>query len=146
MAVRLPRRLALDVTVPVAQIRIVNTHLEFHSAAQREAQIMRLLRFAGRGLYKSSARRWQDCGTIRSPVVAASSVPCGDFNFDVSDPQHRMLNASSRAGLNYRDAWAICHPGRPRDPTCGVRDRIQWDGPDCRDCVFVTGEVAGRVR
>jgi endonuclease/exonuclease/phosphatase family metal-dependent hydrolase len=72
-------------------------------------------------------------------------VLCGDFNFDVSDPQHRMLNVSSRAGLKYRDAWAICHPGRPREPTYGVHDRIQWDRPDCLDFVFVTEDIAGRV-
>jgi endonuclease/exonuclease/phosphatase family metal-dependent hydrolase len=81
-----------------------------------------------------------------SQTAAASSVLCGDFNFDVSDPQHGMLNGSSRAGLNYRDAWAICHPDRPHEPTCGVHDRIQWNGPDCRDFVFVTEDLADRVR
>jgi endonuclease/exonuclease/phosphatase family metal-dependent hydrolase len=39
------RRLALEVTVHAmfGPVRIVNTHLEFHSGAQREAQILRLL-------------------------------------------------------------------------------------------------------
>ena len=39
------RRHALEVTVQAAfgPLRIVNTHLEYHSAAQREAQIARLL-------------------------------------------------------------------------------------------------------
>ena len=40
-----------------------------------------------------------------SQTVAASSLLCGDFNFDVSDPQHALLHGSSRPGLNYRDAW-----------------------------------------
>ena len=39
------RRHALEVTVQAAfgPLRIVNTHLEYHSADQREAQIARLL-------------------------------------------------------------------------------------------------------
>jgi endonuclease/exonuclease/phosphatase family metal-dependent hydrolase len=39
------RRLALEVTVQAsfAPVRIVNTHLEYYSAAQREAQLVRLL-------------------------------------------------------------------------------------------------------
>ena len=44
-ATRSMRRHALEVTVQAAfgPLRIVNTHLEYHSAAQREAQIARLL-------------------------------------------------------------------------------------------------------
>ena len=44
-AVRSMRRHALEATVQTAfgPLRIVNTHLEYHSASQREAQINRLL-------------------------------------------------------------------------------------------------------
>jgi endonuclease/exonuclease/phosphatase family metal-dependent hydrolase len=142
------RRLALEVTVRAAfaPIRIVNTHLEFHSAAQREAQILRLLDLQEEASTDPASAAAKHVEPYGSQTAAASSVLCGDFNFDVSDPQHRMLNGASRAGLNYRDAWAICHPGRPREPTCGVHDRMQWDGPDCRDFVFVTEDLAGRVR
>ena len=52
-----------------------------------------------------------------------------------------------RPGVNYRDAWTICHPGRPHRPTCGIHDRAQWpNGADCRDFVFVTEDIAKRVR
>ena len=38
-------------------------------------------------------------------------------------------------------------PAAPRAPTCGLYDRAQWaDGPDCRDFIFVTEDLAGRVR
>ena len=142
------RRLALDVTVQAAfaPVRIVNTHLEFHSAAQREAQIVRLLDLqeeASTNPVQGDGRNVEPYG---AQTLAASSVLCGDFNFDISDPQHAMLDASSRPGLNYRDAWAICHPGRPHAATCGLYDHVQWrNGPDCRDFVFVTEDMAGRV-
>jgi endonuclease/exonuclease/phosphatase family metal-dependent hydrolase len=142
------RRLALEVTVKAAfaPIRIVNTHLEFHSVAQREAQIVRLLDLqeeASTNPVQGDGRNVEPYG---AQTLAASSVLCGDFNFDISDPQHAMLNTSSRAGLNYRDAWAICHGARPHAATCGIHDHVQWpNGPDCRDFVFVTEDIAVRV-
>jgi endonuclease/exonuclease/phosphatase family metal-dependent hydrolase len=143
------RRMALDVTVRAAfgPLRIVNTHLEFHSAAQREAQIMRLL-----DLQEEASTHPSDASAVHaepygSQTVAKSGILCGDFNFDVADTQHRLLHGSQRAGLNYRDAWEIARPGQPHRPTCGIYDRAQWpDGADCRDFVFVTEDIAGRVR
>ena len=82
-----------------------------------------------------------------SQTLAASSVPCGDFNFDVTDGQHALIDRSARPGLDYRDAWAICHQGQPRSPTCGLYDHAQWaDGPDCRDFIFTADDLAGWIR
>jgi endonuclease/exonuclease/phosphatase family metal-dependent hydrolase len=143
------RRVALDVTVqaPFGRLRIVNTHLEFHSAAQREVQIMRLLDLQEEASTNPSAASAVHAEPYASQTLAASSILCGDFNFDVTDAQHRLLHGSQRTGLNYRDAWEICRPGQPRQPTCGVYDRAQWpDGADCRDFVFVTEDISSRVR
>jgi endonuclease/exonuclease/phosphatase family metal-dependent hydrolase len=52
-----------------------------------------------------------------------------------------------RPGLNYLDAWMLRYPGRRHDPTCGIHDRAQWkNGADCRDFIFVSEDLAGRVR
>jgi endonuclease/exonuclease/phosphatase family metal-dependent hydrolase len=145
--VRSMRRQALEVTVQTAfgALRVTNTHLEYYSAAQREAQIGRLLDL------QQEASTYPQADDAREPygrqVIAASGVLCGDFNFDVFDPQHAMLHASSRPGLNYRDAWTIRHAGLPHAPTCGLHDHLQWkNGADCRDFIFVTEDIAGRVR
>lgn len=143
------RRLALEVTVQAsfAPVRIVNTHLEYYSAAQREAQLVRLLDLQEEASRDPKSASTSHAEPYGSQTVAASGVLCGDFNFDVSDPQHALLHASSRPGLNYRDAWSIRHPDRPHQPTCGLYDRVQWkSGPDCRDFIFVTEDLAGRVR
>jgi endonuclease/exonuclease/phosphatase family metal-dependent hydrolase len=143
------RRLALEVTVQAsfAPVRIVNTHLEYYSAAQREAQIIRLLDLQEEASRDPKSAATDHVEPYGSQTVAASSVLCGDFNFDVSDPQHALLHASSRPGLNYRDAWSIRHPDRPHQPTCGLYDRVQWkSGPDCRDFIFVTEDLTKRVR
>src|SRR5205085_2017479 len=79
-------------------------------------------------------------------TVAPSSLLCGDFNFDVSDPQYALLHGASRPGLNYRDAWVSRYPDQRRQLTCGLHDHVQWkNGPDCRDFVFVSEDLVGRV-
>lgn len=146
--VRSMRRHALEVTVQASfgALRIVNTHLEFHSADQRQVQIARLLDLqqdASESPRQASSRHDEPYG---SQTVAASSLMCGDFNFDVADPQHALIERSSRPGLNYRDAWTARQPDRPRSPTCGIYDRAQWrHGPDCRDFIFATEDLLGRV-
>jgi endonuclease/exonuclease/phosphatase family metal-dependent hydrolase len=147
-ATRSMRRQALDVTVqtPFGPLRVVNTHLEFHSVAQREAQIQRLLDLqeeASTGSMKAKALHEEP---YTSQTLAGSSLLCGDFNLDVSDPQHALIHQSQRPGLNYRDAWTVRYPEERRAPTCGIYDRAQWpDGADCRDFIFVTEDLGERI-
>lgn len=147
-SVRSMRRHALDVIVQAAfgPLRIVNTHLEYHSVSQRDAQIRRLLDLqeeASNGAMMAKAYK----EPYAAQTLAASSLLCGDFNFDVSDRQHALIAKSDRPGLNYRDAWSIHHPGKPHALTCGLYDHEQWsEGPDCRDFIFATEDLAERVR
>jgi endonuclease/exonuclease/phosphatase family metal-dependent hydrolase len=143
------RRQGLEVTVQAAfgALRIVNTHLEYHSADQREAQIARLLDLQQEASTSSKASVLRHNEPYGSQTLTASSVLCGDFNFDVADRQHAAIDRSARPGLNYRDAWGICHPGQPRSPTCGLYDHAQWtNGADCRDFIFTTEDLTGRIR
>ncbi|WGD54187.1 endonuclease/exonuclease/phosphatase family protein [Bradyrhizobium sp. CB1650] len=147
--VRSMRRHALEVTVQAAfgAVRIVNTHLEYHSAGQREVQIVRLLDLQEDSSTSPKTTVANHEEPYGSQTVAASSVMCGDFNFDISDPQHALIDRSRRPGLNYRDAWTIGRPDRQRAPTCGLYDHAQWaNGPDCRDFIFVTEDLTDRVR
>ena len=127
-------------------LRIVNTHLEYHSVSQRDAQIRRLLDLqeeASNGAMMAKAYK----EPYAAQTLAASSLLCGDFNFDVSDRQHALIAKSDRPGLNYRDAWSIRYPGKPHALTCGLYDHEQWsEGPDCRDFIFATEDLAERVR
>jgi endonuclease/exonuclease/phosphatase family metal-dependent hydrolase len=147
--VRSMRRHALEVTVQAAfgPLRVTNTHLEFHSAEQRDAQIARLLDLQQEASSQSATVAKKHAEPYAAQTVAGSGLLCGDFNFDVSDPQHGLLQNASRPGLNYRDAWTITQPDRPREPTCGVYDREQWpDGADCRDFIFVSEDLGPRVQ
>ena len=148
-ATRSMRRHALEVTVEAAfgALRIVNTHLEYHAASHRDAQITRLLDLQQEASTSPKASVSEHNEPYGSQTVAASSLLCGDFNFDVSDPQHALIDRSARPGLNYRDAWTVCRPGQPRSPTCGLYDHVQWaNGPDCRDFIFTTEDLTSRIR
>lgn len=147
-SVRSMRRHALEVTVQAAfgAVRIVNTHLEYYSVAQREAQIARLLDLQEDASTVPKAPTRQPDEPYESQTVAAASLMCGDFNFDVTDPQHALIDRSDRPGLNYRDAWTAVHADGQRSPTCGLYDHVQWTaGPDCRDFVFATEDLTGRI-
>ena len=142
------RRHALEVTVEAAfgPVRIVNTHLEYHSVAQRKAQVMRLLDLQEDASTSPREPTSQPDEPYESQTVARSSLMCGDFNFDVTDPQHAMIDRSDRSGLNYRDAWTANGPDGQRSPTCGLYDHVQWTaGPDCRDFIFATEDLIGRI-
>ena len=142
------RRSALEVTVQAGAgpIRIVNTHLEYYSRPQREAQIARLLDLQEAASRSSKSAASKHVEPYGSQTVAPSSLLCGDFNFDVSDPQYALLQGASRSGLNYRDAWVARYPDRRHQLTCGMHDHVQWkNGPDCRDFVFVSEDLASRV-
>jgi endonuclease/exonuclease/phosphatase family metal-dependent hydrolase len=147
-ATRSMRRQALEVTVGTGfgPLRVVNIHLEFHSASQRTAQLERLLALQEEA---SSAPRTAKAAHLEpygSQTRAASSLLCGDFNFDVADAQHGLLQHFRGRGASYRDAWTLRDPTRPRAPTCGIFDRAQWpNGPDCRDFIFVSEDIAERV-
>lgn len=147
-ATRSMRRHALDVTVRTTfgPLRVVNTHLEFHSVVQREAQIVRLLDLQEEASTGAMMAKVLHEEPYTSQTLGASSLLCGDFNLDISDPQHALIHQSNRKGLNYRDAWTVRYPKGPRVPTCGIFDRAQWpNGADCRDFIFATEDLTDRI-
>lgn len=127
-------------------IRVLTTHLEFHSERQRLAQVARL-----RELHAEVGEN------LRAPPAAApkmgpyapvprpeTAILCGDFNAIPEDPVHdRVLKPFPSGVSSFHDAWRLCRPDRTHQPTCGIHDRDQWPGePHCRDYVFVTDDLA----
>lgn len=145
------QRLALEVVVaaPFGPLRVVTTHLEYHSARHRAAQVERLRdihrEVAQRALRPDAADRSE--GPYHSVPCPATAVLCGDFNLAPEDPLHaRLQDGFDDNTPSFQDAWAILHPGEPHPPTCGIGDAEQWpEGPHCRDFLFVTADLAPRV-
>jgi endonuclease/exonuclease/phosphatase family metal-dependent hydrolase len=129
-------------------LRVVTTHLDYHSAVNREAQIDRLRELQ---MQIAANARTPPPDPGRGPFAAAprpaSLVLCGDFNFVAGERHYRrMLSPGEAATDLLHDAWPACRD-TPHDPTCGVFDYDQWpDGPHCRDFFFVTPDESARIR
>ena len=130
-------------------LRVINTHLEFHSLKQRRAQIERLrqLQEESFDLLEWPARS-DEAGPYRHVERPLAGVFCGDFNMAVGSQEYEiMLSSGSFPESALIDAWTVAHPDRAHDPTCGLFDHKQWaEGPHCRDYFFVSGDTAASVR
>ena len=129
-------------------LRIVNLHLEFHSAAQRLAQVERLRELHAEALgERSLPPRVETSGPYQGVAKPVDSVFCGDFNMVEDSDEYLRLSAPLAGEPSpFVDAWKRAHPGRPHEPTCGIHDRAQWpDGPHCRDFFFLNGRCVDAV-
>lgn len=148
--VRSMPRQATEVTVAARDgpLRIVTTHLEFHSEAQRLAQaacLRALHREAAANASLPAAR--PETGAYAAVPRPARCILCGDFNALPDDAVHACVTAPFDDGTPpLLDAWRAAHGDAPRPPTCGVYDHNQWpEGPHCRDFAFVTLDIARRI-
>jgi len=147
-------RLLLEVVVtsPLGALRVMTTHLEYYSAAQRAAQVEAIRRVHAQSC--AHAREQEEPDKARelsgSPFEhhpqPATAILTGDFNFRPDDALHQRLQAPlAGEGPALVDAWSIAHPGVAHQNTNGVHDRIQWPSPYPCDFVYVTQDLRTRV-
>jgi endonuclease/exonuclease/phosphatase family metal-dependent hydrolase len=145
-------RMALEAVVQTASgpLRVTTTHLEYHSALQRDASVERLREIQAEAT-GHAADRWQEekrAGPFQTRQRGPSGILTGDFNYEVGEPIHARLQAPQGGGIpRYVDAWPIANPGAAHPPTAGVHDKVQWKNREfCCDFICVTEDLAGRVR
>ena len=149
--IRSMQRQALEAVVeaPFGPLRVLTTHLEFHSEMHRLAQVDAIRARHEEAAVRAATPGDDDTrGTYRSVPRPATGLVCGDFNFEPGWPEYHRMLAPFPVGIPaFRDAWSVRNPGKPHAPTAGIYDADQWPkGPNCRDFVFVTGDLAGRLR
>jgi endonuclease/exonuclease/phosphatase family metal-dependent hydrolase len=142
--VKTMQRQALEavVSAPFGPVRVLSTHLEFYSAGHRAAQVAALTQIEEKVAERArlAEKRGAEAGPYENLPRPATTALCGDFNFEPSWPEYAAMTET------FRDAWRVAHSTRPHDPTCGVHDREQWkDGPNARDFVFLSGDLASRL-
>ena len=122
-------------------LRVVTTHLEYHSARHRAAQIERL-RSLQDEVAANEARPPKAAASPYDPTPRpASLVLCGDLNLLPGDAEYNQLFRPPLV-----DAWRHVRPAQPHPPTTGVFDRRQWPmGGHCRDYFALTPDVAHRI-
>lgn len=133
-------RAALEVVVhsEFGPLRVTTTHLEYYSQRHRTAQIERLLE-----LHRDTNREdasGENHGPYRRQARPESAIVCGDFNLPPSDPLH------ARFSETFADAWQALNPGQPHPHTFRVHERDAEYSPYCCDFVFVSRDLAPRLR
>ena len=127
-------------------LRVLNTHLEFHSASQRIAQVGRLR--ANQEEIVANAEQppvFDPAGPYQELHRPIDCVLCGDFNMQVGSTEYKTMLDGAGDG-RFQDAWRSLHPDRDHEPTCGIYDLKQWpEGAHCRDFFFVTNTISSGV-
>jgi endonuclease/exonuclease/phosphatase family metal-dependent hydrolase len=108
------QRLALEAVVAAKSgpLRVISTHLEYYSPAQRAAQEEALLRRHEEACAHARAPRAADerpGGSFDIAPRPASAIVCGDFNFKPDDPDHDGLYECTIS-----DPWAATQMAMPR--------------------------------
>jgi endonuclease/exonuclease/phosphatase family metal-dependent hydrolase len=130
-------------------LRIVSTHLEFHSAIHRLAQVERLRDLQREALEETALPpRTDRAGPYQQVGRPADAIYCGDFNMLPDSEEYQRLRAPLAAQPRpFEDAWTVLFPDRAHEPTCGIYDHRQWpEGPHCRDFFFATGRCVEALR
>jgi|UPI000485602C endonuclease/exonuclease/phosphatase family metal-dependent hydrolase len=141
----------------LGSMRVMTTHLEYYSSAQRLAQAR-----AVRALHVEACEQAATPPVVEyrgSPFQPKLHTPqailCGDFNMPSSDPAYDEIQQSftdpalpvgGTPDKRLQDAWPLAHPDSPHDPTFRLFDRKYGPDPLACDFVFVSNALAPRVR
>ena len=145
-------RLLLEALIeaPFGPLRVMTTHLEYYSAAQRAAQVEALRGRHAEACAHALARGARDAsnGPFHTQPQTVSAILAGDFNFRPSDPLHARLAArfDDSAVPALDDVWQRLHPALAQPPTTGVHDRDQWPEPFACDFIWASADLHPRLR
>jgi endonuclease/exonuclease/phosphatase family metal-dependent hydrolase len=140
-------RTAAEATLQTSSgpVRVTTTHLEYYSEIQRNAQAARLRELNDEAGSRVSQRgaRTHEGGPFDITAQTEAAILTGDFNCKTDSVAYAEIQ---RGSLPYRDAWTIANPGEAHTPTFCVHDHSYSKEPYCCDFIFVTDELAPRVR
>lgn len=136
-------------------VRVLTTHLEYHSAAQRrvQAQALRALHREALALCAATPAQAAAATPYATPVHTAHAVLCGDFNMPASEAAYAVLTQPEPSGASdeaegsaWSDAWPLVHPGQPQPPTFCLYERRYGPHPVACDFMLVSRSLRSAVR
>lgn len=140
---------SVTAVTPQGPIRIMTTHLEFYSTRQRMAQAQALLDLHAQacGLAAHPPMDDETGAPFQNKVHTASAILCGDFNFEMVNAEYRLLQRPAVPdATRLTDAWTVLHGDTPHDPTFRLFDRRYGPEPIACDFVFVSEDLAPRIK
>lgn len=146
-------RIAVEAVIeaPAGPMRVLTTHLEYYSAAQRLAQVDALRAVHAEGWRHARAPRSDAESDPPFAVLPRGefTLLCGDFNCRPDAPELARLQAadeSTGGAPRLIDAWGALHPDEAHSPTAGLHGAAWPAAPDCFDYVFVSENLVPRLR
>jgi endonuclease/exonuclease/phosphatase family metal-dependent hydrolase len=144
-------RVAIEATLQctVGPVRVTTTHLEYYSDVMRTAQANRLreLHDEGCGRARLPGHPTSEGSPFDRTPQAASAILTADFNFPPENPAYDAIGQPlACGGPRYLDAWVIANGRKPHDPTFCVHDTRYAKRPYCCDFIYVSEDLAPRVR
>ncbi|HEY7803590.1 MAG TPA: endonuclease/exonuclease/phosphatase family protein [Orrella sp.] len=130
-------------------VRIMTTHLEYHSELQRLAQAQALRHWHQMFCEQQKAGALVDPNESGTPYqtkpYTADAILCGDCNFEPHSDPYEVLT-SPEQHHPFHDAWTRLHAGEPHPPTFRLYDDTY--GPDAVSCdfCFVSETLAPRLK
>jgi len=146
----MPRQLCEVVVASLpGSLRVMTTHLEYHSITQRLAQVDAI-----RDIHQQVCNnnlwpgKYSDKGPYSQIPRPVSAILCGDFNFTPESAEYRqLLSDFQHQTPALRDAWRVAEACTEHAPTCGIYDRRQWpEGPHARDFFFITDDLIAQIK
>jgi endonuclease/exonuclease/phosphatase family metal-dependent hydrolase len=151
--VRTMPRICTTATVlsELGPIRIMTSHLEFYSKAQRMAQAQALVDIHRQACGHATHPPLDDesGGPFQNKLYTTRAILCGDFNFETTDPEYALIQSAnaSTGATQLMDAWPLLHGTRqPHDPTFRLFDSRYGPVPICCDFVFVSADLQQHLR
>lgn len=131
----------------LGEVRVMTTHLEYYSKRQRMAQALALRALHVEACALSAAPPLDDPGPgpFRAKRHTPHAILCGDFNLDPSEPEYTAVQTPF-GNARLHDAWLLVHGATPHAPTFRLFDRTYGPEPLACDFVFVSDDLAPRVR
>ncbi|HEV2565920.1 MAG TPA: endonuclease/exonuclease/phosphatase family protein [Microvirga sp.] len=141
-------RLLIEAVVeaPSGPLRVMTTHLEYSSDRLRQAQVEGIREAHRTACERVTTAREDGPGTYARLPTSASAVLTGDFNMRPPDPSKRRISETFGNGVPaLLDAWQVAHGADPH-PTSFCLFEQSNGPPHCCDFVFVTEDIASKVR
>jgi endonuclease/exonuclease/phosphatase family metal-dependent hydrolase len=143
-------RIAIEAVIgaPSGDVRVITTHLEWYSVAQRSAQVDELRRIYADGYAHARAAEitMTDGGPFQTYLRPRATVICGDFNLEHSSDLHARMVAPIGGDVPALvNPWDRLHPGDPYPATFCIYNVMADYGELHCDFFFASPEAMQRV-
>ncbi len=143
-------RQLIEITVETEKksLRVMTTHLEFHSIVQRSAQSDHIMNVQKKveGL-QTFSHPVDKSGPYKPLKRPTDCIICGDFNFEPYSKEYRSLINPNYLENSLNDSWLLLNPDQPHTATCGIYDHEQWpEKSHCRDFFFITDSLKSSLK